>query len=449
MPRPGRRAPRVLSPAPVNLALLLLALLLAAPSALRVGQELIRAHEPIDFAVYYLGAAILNSDRPALYAEDLLPAMASLKGVQQFTAPYIYPPVFAAALRPLAHLPYATAKGCWLVLNGVFLALSAPLLVRLAGFPARAPSLAAGALLVALYPPVHQALRLGQVSPLLLLLCAGSLDALLTTGGRPGHAQEAAAGLSVAIAAMAKVFPGLLIPYLLTTGRKRAFVYALAGLLACVALGIAWGGGAHNTLDYLGRVLPSLYRQRLETIQPDNQSLSAQFMRLFTPATYTIAMRGPQDWRAVSFTPLVNSRALAMVATYLSTIALLIGSAAAALWARGEPSPGDRWAAGFAMLLIVSLLAISSTYYHLLVLLLVPLATLVRVSRRLGLRYGPTLALGAYLLLAIQRYANWLVVWTSSAWLAAFGLYAALLLWGSLFYCSRKMAAVVEPGRAQ
>ncbi len=86
------------------------------------------------------------------------------------------------------------------------------------------------------------------------------------------------------------------------------------------------------------------------------------------------------------------------------------------------------------MALLVSLLIASCTCYHMYVLLLLPLALLVRQSCRLRHRGLLALALTVYVLAAAQRYAQWLVYWTSSAWPASFGLYAALLLWGALLW---------------
>lgn len=420
----------ILGPYYVNLALACLALLLAAPSAVQLARDLWAGPKSVDFAVYYLAAAILETDQPAIYRQELLPELAAAKGVADFAPPYVYPPVFAAALRPLARLPYALAQSLWLALNLAFLGLTTYLLVKLAGFPARWPLLLAGAIVIGLFPPVHLALRLGQVSPLLLLLCTGSLYLILQAD--PSHGEGAAAGILMALATMVKVSPGLLLLYLAATKRWRILAYALGGLVACLLLGVIWAGGLPNTLTYFRTVLPALYGQRLEIIHPDNQALPALFIRLFTPASYTVALLSKDDWRAITFTPLINSQGLATAASWASAGLLLLVTAVAGLRARAR----ERLALVLAMALLVSLLIVSCTFYHMYVLLLLPLALLVRQSRRLQHRSLLALALVIYVLATAQRYANWLVFLTHSAWLATFGLYAALLLWGALLWLS-------------
>lgn len=417
-------------PCYVNVALVCLAMLLAAPSAVRFGRDLLAGPKSVDFAVYYLAGATLVADQPDIYQQELLPGLASARGVPEYAPPYVYPPAFAAALRPLARLPYALAQDLWLALSVACLGLAVWLLVRLAGLPARWPWLLAGAATVALFPPVHVALRLGQVSPLLLLLCAGSVYFALQPDRPHGDRSAAAAGISVALATMVKVTPGLLLPYLAATKRWRILAYALAGLTACLLLGMLWGGGLPNTLAYFGTVLPGLYGQRLGIIQPDNQALSALFIRLFTPVSYPVAPLGQDDWRAITFTPLIDSQWLASAASWLSASVLLLGTGFAGL--RAETC--EHVALVLSMALLVSLLIASCTYYHMYVLLLLPLALLVRQSCRLRHRGLLDLALTVYVLAAAQRYAQWLVYWTSSAWPASFGLYAALLLWGALLW---------------
>lgn len=328
----------------------------------------------------------------------------------------------------LARLPYAPAQRLWLALNLVFLGLTTWLLVRLASLPARWPLLLAGAIAVGLFPPVHIALRLGQVSPLLLLLCTGSLYLILRPDPSPG--KDAADGILIALATMVKVSPGLLPVYLAATKRWRILAYALLGLGACLLLGIIWGGGPSNTVSYFRTVLPALYMASAwrSSIRMTRRCRPF-FTRLFTPASYPVALLSKDDWRAITFTPLVNSQILAEAASWGSTGLLLLATGLAGLRAATR----ERLALVLAMALLGSLLIVSCAFYHMYVLLLLPLALLVRHSCRLPHRGLLALALVIYILAAMQRYANWLVFWTHSAWLAAFGLYAALLLWGALF----------------
>lgn len=430
----------------VNVALATLIVAAAVPGALRTlaGTRAIPAQ--VDFATYYLGAAILNSSQPDLYREDLLRAMAASRGVASFAPPYVYPPLFAGLLRPLAGLPYDLAKGCWLALNLSSLMASSCLLVRLAGLRLRPLPVAAGLALVLLFPPGQQALDLGQVSPLLLALCAGALCLALAAEAPRRRLREAGAGALIALATMVKVVPGLLVPYLAATRRRALCLYALAGLAILLAFGAILGGGTHNTLAYLSRVLPSLYGQRLSIAQLGNQSLSAFFMRLFTPTTVGVSLLSKENGYVVALFPLANSRSLALAATYASSLLILAATGAVVWRACQAPLTAERWALGGALVLTVPLLVVSSAYYHLHLLLLLPLALLVRLARRTDRAGILTLALVIYLLVVVHRYANWLVVLTSSPWLASCGLYGALLAWAGTLYLFASRAWPAEGG---
>lgn len=205
----------------------------APPSVVRFARDLVAGPKSVDFAVYYLAGAILESGQPEINRQELLPELAAARGVHDFVVPYVYPPVFAAAKRLLARLPYSLAQYLWLAFNLACLGLATWLLVRLAGLPARWPWLAAGMAAVALFPPLHVALRLGQVGPLRLLLCTGCVYLVL----RPGQRSAAGAGALVAVATMVKVFPGLLLPCLAVAKRWRVLAHPLGGLGACPLLG--------------------------------------------------------------------------------------------------------------------------------------------------------------------------------------------------------------------
>lgn len=117
-------------------------------------------------------------------------AMAIARGESPYLPKYIYPPVFAVILTPLAALPLATARVIWYLVSQACLLGSAGLVVRrLGGGPA---ALGSVTLVWCLAGTVAENLGLGQVNPLLLLL--------LTAG-------PAAIGLAAAL----KIWPGLLL----------------------------------------------------------------------------------------------------------------------------------------------------------------------------------------------------------------------------------------------
>jgi hypothetical protein len=420
----------------VNAALVVLILVLALGGAVRTLPAFRNVPIQSDFATYYLAAAVLNSDNPELYRDDLLEKAAAREGVQEFSPPYIYPPAFAALLRPVALLPYDVGKGFWFALNIGFLVLSSFLLVRLSGLPMRASSVVGSLVLVGLFPPVHQALDLGQVSPLLLLLCATSLAVTISPIRQGNRMEDGVAGFLLALAAMVKVFPGVLVPYGLVAKRLGLFAGSILGILLGLILGIFFGGGLANTVQYFSVALPAAYGERLDIVLLDNQSLSAFFMRLLTPTTVGVALLSKDSRYQVEFVRLADNRELALALTWLCS-ALVVGVTAwAVVQLVRKPVIPIRWAAGFSVILTAPLMLVSSAYYHLYVLLLIPLAVLVRVCNLSNRPAMLTAALLVYLLSVVQRYSNWLAVFSRSPWLVSFGLYAALLLWGAMIYLS-------------
>ena len=111
----------------ITAALLVLILLLglagfarALPTLVRIPDQralptLVRIPDQLDFGAYYVAARLINADLP-LYQPSS--ASSAAAGVDQIPhSGYIYPPFFAAVLRPLAALPYRAAEGLWFGLN--------------------------------------------------------------------------------------------------------------------------------------------------------------------------------------------------------------------------------------------------------------------------------------------------------------------------------------------
>jgi Glycosyltransferase family 87 len=133
-------------------------------------------------------------------------AMAVARGESPYLPKYIYPPVLAVVLAPLAALPLATARVIWYLVSQACLLGSAGLLVRrLGGGPAAVGSVT---LVWCLAGTVPENLGLGQVNPLLLLL--------LTAG-------PAAIGLAAAL----KIWPGLLLVDSVLARRWREVAWGL------------------------------------------------------------------------------------------------------------------------------------------------------------------------------------------------------------------------------
>src|SRR5690349_21744034 len=119
---------------------------------------------------------------------------------------YIYPPAFAATLVPLTWIGNDLAVRIWLLLIEVAVVVSLLIIYRSIGPPSRAELLALVAVLVTFFPLINSALT-GTMNALILLLLTGAWAAW-----RSGR--DLSSGVMIAVAAVFKLFPLALLPYL-------------------------------------------------------------------------------------------------------------------------------------------------------------------------------------------------------------------------------------------
>jgi len=187
---------------------------------------------------------------------------------------YIYPPVFALLLAPLALLPASIAAGIWLVLNQSALALAIILVVRrYRPGPWATAALIAGT--VTFYPLWIDAVQ-GQANVLVLVLITAGVVGIVS--GRPR------AAIAIGIAAGLKLTPALLLLWLLFERRFREAAWLVSGFLGISALGalVRW----HDTWIFFTRVAPALAQG---TAVYANQSVGGLLARLTTANPYTHA----------------------------------------------------------------------------------------------------------------------------------------------------------------
>ena len=160
-------------------------------------------------------------------------------------ANYVYPPLLALALVPLAVLPVGVAVVVWTV-AGVAAVCSALWLLGVRDWRLYAIALA--------FPATRDAIGAGTVGPLLLLGTA--------LAWRYRDARPAVSGLAAGLAAALKLFTWPVLVWLAATGRVRA---AAAGVLgAAIAVLVSWAViGFDGLLDY-----PALVR-RLSELEAD------------------------------------------------------------------------------------------------------------------------------------------------------------------------------------
>lgn len=189
-----------------------------------------------DFAAYWLAAGRLLHGAP-LYDPGVTEAVGY--GV------WLYPPPAAAAFLPFALLPLDVASAAWIA------GMAAATVAAIAILPVSARARWLVLLLAGVMWPVSYAIKLGQVTPLLVLGFAAAWRWV----DRP-----AVVGLAGGIGGVLKLQPGLVLGWAALTGRWRAVAVgaAVAAVAALVTLPLTGFAAYGDYLALLGRVSGAL-----------------------------------------------------------------------------------------------------------------------------------------------------------------------------------------------
>jgi Glycosyltransferase family 87 len=228
------------------------------------------AHAPRadDFQDYLLAAHQLatGGDPYASFVSTHVPWDWSL------SSGYLYPPAFAVALIPLTWVSNDLAVRIWLILIQAAVVASLLILYAVIGRPRRGELLCLVAVLTTFFPLLSSNLT-GTMNAILLLL--------LTAGWAAWQRRrDVAAGAMVGIAAVIKLFPLALLPYLAWRRHWRLLAALGATLLGGLALGLVVTSLDHN-IYYFRDMLPHL---AAGTGYRENQSLAGFTARLCDPA---------------------------------------------------------------------------------------------------------------------------------------------------------------------
>jgi hypothetical protein len=269
---------------------------------------------------------------------------------------YIYPPLLAQMLAPLAAMmDNRAAANLWFVVS------VAALLVALWGiaraFPPAGSTLWSGTLI---FIPVFLSLWLGQVTPVMFALIVGAWFAYRNGSPR-------IAGVLLALVIWFKFYPALLLVYFAYRRAWDVVVSAIVATVALVALQIALGGW-ETFVGYFTEVLPPLAAEGKARQLYANQSLLGFAQRMFLPSPQTI--------------PLVASPLLQQ-GSYLVLTALVVGGTALALLRSERQSdlPAGRFDLEYALVLQTALLLGSILWDHGMLPLLLPYAILLHHRR--------------------------------------------------------------------
>jgi len=312
-----------------------------------IGYQLVRG-KLYDFNLYYIAADGFRRgmDVYALakdYATVNRPRWAELAarhGIEHYAPPYRYPPLTAQLVLPLTLLSPRTAGAIWLALTAATFMVSAWLMGRSVA-PVLGPPLAC-LLLLGFVPPLTT-LHAGQVNGLLLLSLSLAMLGL-------SQRRWAYASVGVALGTLIKLIPVALLLYLAWRGRWRATALALI-LMAALLLTAPLTLGAGTLRSYSQHFFVMGQPGTVFTTPP-NQSLNGLYGRL---------LAGLAEERAI-------------YSVYLASAALVVLGTVALCW---PPGPGiGAWRLEFALIVCALLLITPYTWYHQLVLLLIPFLVL-------------------------------------------------------------------------
>jgi len=304
----------------------------------------------IDFSHYYASALAMREGIDP-YTTDLTPIAASLGLDLAEMKLATYPPTFVLCFEPLTLLPPVPAHWVWAGMNVVFLAIALYLLLD--GLPADTDLRLALAGLAILYAPVTDNFFYAQTQILILLLLV-----LFMRWMKSGR--YALAGSALALAVLLKVFPAVLVCYLVLRRKERAIAYTglgvvLGGVVTLVLVGVA------RSLHFL-QVLPFLISSDFLG-RPENVALAAMVTHLF---------------RAVS--QAARLELARRVAVLIADLGLLALTAHATLKSSKLSDGGDEHV--IALWVVATVLLSPTAWMHYLVLFLLPFAVFVRLHLR-------------------------------------------------------------------
>jgi hypothetical protein len=389
--------------------LISVAWVLLAPGIILTAADLFPLPPQVDFAAYYLAAGALRAGWDP-YDPQVLAQLASTAGVPEYT-PYIYPPLLAVIVMPLAALPYHIAAAIWLALSAAALVCALTILRSIVDIPDRVfPAVVAAAFV---FPAAHHTFELGQINHFLLLVIAG---AAITS-------QAHVAGALIGIAAAMKVFPAAIGGAFLVTKNYRGLSAAIISGLVVTAASIASPASHRALAEWIHHVLPEIDEQRL--ITPNNQSAPAVLARLFTHHRFEgAAIGGDTAW--VALAPVIDAPHIVPIVSAATVLVIGLVTLLALIRSRNAEGAAARVAQTGAIVAAL-LIAMPVVWDHYYVLLLVPLAALYSSAAAPLLRLA---GIGVILLLA-HRYWR-LTIHLGSPLLLSAGLAGTLAIWAAL-----------------
>ena len=303
----------------------------------------------VDFSGYYTAAwsiRLKTSFYP--WSEDLLGFLTGTQGLSSVPPLYTSTPLWAWLIEPATLLSFPSAALLWLFLQVALAVYCHALLVRIAGY--KGWKTTAFTLPVTLtFGPLFLSLSLGQ-NVICLLVSALLLGGSLRNDSGRGKMFLA---LPVWIAAVAgKIFPALWIGSLLLMKRWRAFMIAVALLIA--SFGIFTVFEPERNIHFWLKFVPNQTREFASaSLGIDDQSINGFLTRMGTSHAFAVSGLNVQTRNSVTWTFPWNfsSRAIQSLSG-----ALILILAALLLFSRVRSNCGDAEGMLYALVLLSLLL---------------------------------------------------------------------------------------------
>lgn len=260
------------------------------------------------------------------------------------------------------------------VLNTVLIGATTLVWFRMWGLRL-ASAVGAGVLILVNFRPFADTLAFGQIDLALLLIVTLALWALQ-------REHDLVAGALVALGTLFKIYPVLLLGFLLIKRRWRALAGFVAGMLLCNGVAVAVMGWEMHRI-YVTEVLPRIGGS---TSWVENQTIAGFLARLTDTPTMAAIYR---------------NQAVTLVANALSGLAVLL---ACALALQPAQPVSTRYALQYSQFLLLMVLAVPAAWMHYETLLFVPFAALVLHLHERWLSLPRAVALAASF--ALIAYGN-------------------------------------------
>jgi hypothetical protein len=369
-----------------------------------------RFSDAVDFAIFYRSATLVrNGELPYLDAS-----------LRQDPG-YLYPPFLAVVLSPLTNLSLNTATMIWFVMNLTITLVLVALFARQADL--RGWRWLPAALVVILLPATYDNILIGQVN-LLIAMCA--MAALLVSWRvSRSTAGDVIAGALIALATLIKLWPAALMLSYALRRRRTVLVAFMVVLIGGMLFAMVLGGGAEPTRHFFTVVLPTFTFELRPIIE--NQSVPAVMTRLTSVTEQVFRVSMVDSVVTLQLAPAVDAPTVGRAISTLARVALVVTMMVMIVRLPRTRADLDL-DADFSLIITTVLLASAASWNWYLVMLLVPVAFLLR--RGGWSRHVVRLPLlAAALLIVLNRYWVPLTYWARSPWVTILGFVGVAIIW--------------------